>query len=188
MFSRGYFTIFRFRGTPVRVHWTFPIGAFFFTGLNIPGFIAFFVVIFVHELGHAFFVRRYRLATVSIDLHAMGGECRYMPGHETSLQRAVIAWGGILGQAVLLVGAQGAAWLATLTGDARIGEVAATTLTINAYVMLLNAIPCPPLDGWEAWRLFRWSHLRMLLRRAKRAPELRHWRKPETKQDYKNIN
>jgi Zn-dependent protease len=163
--ERGYFRIARFRGAPIRIHWTFPLGAFLFAGPIPAGWAAFFVVILVHELGHAFFVRRFGLAVVGIDLHGAGGECRYILGHETSVQRAIIAWGGILAQALLLGVGQGLAWLASLAKDSSMGLTLEMLLVINLYVMLLNAIPCPPLDGWQAWRLFRWAHVRALFRR-----------------------
>jgi Zn-dependent protease len=168
MLERGYFRIARLRGAPIRVHWTLPVGAFLFAGPVPAGWAAFFVIILVHELGHAFFVRRFRLTVVGIDLHGAGGECRYFAGHESSVQRALIAWGGILAQALLLGVGQCAAWLSTVARDTSMGATLEMLLAMNLYILLLNAIPCPPLDGWEAWRLFRWTHLNAFVRHFRR--------------------
>ena len=105
IFSRGYLTIFHYRGAPVRIHWTAPLGALILGGslLVVPIYwLAFFVLIVMHEIGHAALVRRYRFQVISIDLHGLGGLCRW-EGSANPWQRAVIAWGGIWVQLALLV-------------------------------------------------------------------------------------
>ena len=54
VFARGYLTLARFRGAPVRVHWSTPIGALFFTRFAfLPGaWLGFFLLLLLHELGH----------------------------------------------------------------------------------------------------------------------------------------
>src|SRR4051812_43653708 len=106
----GYLMIGRFRGAPIRIHWSTPLGALVFGGFSfdpprLAGAVAGFVsVVLVHELGHAALVRAYGLQVDSISIHVAGGECRWS-GHSTPRQAAVIAWGGVLAQAVLLVAA-----------------------------------------------------------------------------------
>src|SRR3954469_3557946 len=100
--SRGWWTLARFRGAPVRVHWTLLVGAFVWGQLRfVPAFwLGFATLILIHELGHALFVLRYRLGLSEIALHGAGGYC----AHERSGSRyevAVVAWGGVLAQLVL---------------------------------------------------------------------------------------
>ena len=90
----GYLAIGRWRGAPLRLHWTLPVGALLFgQGRFVPGFwLGFFLLVFVHELGHAVLVRRYGHGVVSIDIHALGGVCRWS-GEPTAIDRSRIAWG-----------------------------------------------------------------------------------------------
>lgn len=155
MLETGYLTLFRIRGVPVRAHWTLPLGMILFTGGRMaPGlWLGFLALIVIHELGHAFVVHRVGLANLGVRLHGMGGECRWA-GSPTPIQRALVAWGGVLAQLPILVvtlilvavlGSPSRGFLADL--------VYAFTFT-NALLIGLNLIPLGPLDGREAWPLF----------------------------------
>src|SRR5262245_6600979 len=102
MFDRGYLRIATLHGIPIRVHWSMPVGALIFSGFRFaPVFwLAFFALVLLHELGHAFFVRRYRHHVLSIDITGFGGLCRWN-GHASAYERAVIAWGGVVAQILL---------------------------------------------------------------------------------------
>src|SRR5690242_5380515 len=106
MMEGGYFRLGRFGNAPIRVHWTMPLGAFAFCGFRfVPGaWAAFFLLILVHELGHALMVRSFGLHVVSVDVHGVGGVCQWV-GSATPTRRSLIAWAGVFGQAVLLAGA-----------------------------------------------------------------------------------
>jgi len=150
----GYLTLGRWRGAPVRAHWTLPVGAFVFgQGRFVPGFwLGFFLLVLIHELGHAMLVRRYRQQVVSIDIHALGGVCRWT-GDPTAIMRARIAWGGVLAQAVALVAAHVALALAGPPASALAGHLVAAFTTTNVWMIAINLIPVAPLDGAEAWKL-----------------------------------
>jgi Zn-dependent protease len=176
VFETGYLTLLRWRGVPVRFHWTAPLGALFFGGLSfIPGFwVGFLLLILIHEMGHALLVRRVGLRAVSIDVHGLGGQCRFA-GYPDPLQLSIVAWGGVLAQAVLgiatllvvyLVGPPQSSFFVTM--------VHAFTIT-NLWIGALNLLPFRPLDGAEAWKLFG------LLRRRPRGP--RRERKRRSKVD-----
>ena len=104
MGENGYLTLGSPGGVPVRVHWTAPLGAVVLSGLSWrPGaWLGFLVLILAHELGHAALVKLNRLQVVEVMIHAIGGECRWY-GNATEVQRSVVAWGGVLAQALLLV-------------------------------------------------------------------------------------
>ena len=155
LLQRGFFTLFHIRGVPIRAHWTLPLLCLLFSGFRfLPGtWLGVLIIIFLHELGHAAIVRRVGLVNLGIDLAGFGGLCRWT-GTPTKIQRAWVAWGGVLAQLalfavtsllVLVLGLPSHPWLAQL--------VDAFT-TANLVIMALNLAPIPPLDGAEAWPLF----------------------------------
>ena len=150
----GYLTLGRWRGAPVRAHWTLPVCALVFgEGRFVPGYcFGFFLLVLVHELGHAMLVRRYRQRVVSIDIHGLGGACRWS-GDPTAIERARIAWGGVLAQAVALAAAHVALALFGPPETAFAAQLAAAFTTTNLWMIGINLIPVPPLDGAEAWKL-----------------------------------
>lgn len=154
MFERGYLTIARFRGAPVRVHWTTPLGALVFTRFAFaPGaWLGFFLIVLFHELGHAILVRAARMQVVSVDVHGFGGVCRWY-GVPSPKWRAIIAWGGVLAQAVVLVLTAITLALAPPISSLFLADLANTFLMTNAFIMAINLLPIPPLDGAEAWSL-----------------------------------
>jgi stage IV sporulation protein FB len=150
----GYLTIGRWRGAPVRLHWTLPLGALVFgQGRFVPGFwLGFCLLVLIHELGHAVLVRLLRQRVVSIDIHALGGVCRWS-GDPTAIDRARVAWGGVLAQAVALVFAWAALALAGPPETVFVWQLAQAFTATNVWLMAINLIPVAPLDGAEAWKL-----------------------------------
>ena len=161
MFKDGYFELGQLsigpKGSgaarvPLRIHWSAPIGALLIGGLSPVFWFAFFVIIVLHELGHALLVRHYKLSVLSIDLTGFGGMCRWY-GSPTARQRAVIAWGGVAAQALLLV----LSLVAVLVfGWPRSGigrQLTSAFINTNAMLIVLNLLPMPPFDGAEAWKL-----------------------------------
>ena len=158
MFSKGYLTIGRFGGARIRVHWSTPIGMLVFTGfLRDPRFapgawIGFLLVVLIHELGHAVAVALSRQRVIAVDAYALGGLCHW-DGCPSPMQRAMIAWGGVIAQAVLALGTL--LTLALLGQPSRVftADLANAFLDANLWMILVNLVPVPPLDGAEAWRI-----------------------------------
>jgi Zn-dependent protease len=122
-------------------------------GRFVPGFwLGFFLLVLIHELGHAVLVRRYRQQVVSIDIHALGGVC-WWSGDPTAIDRARIAWGGVLAQAVAYAIARGAIEMAGPPDGVFTAQMAVAFTTTNVWLMAINLIPVAPLDGAEAWKL-----------------------------------
>ena len=167
-------TIGHYRGAPVRLHASLIFGALFFSrGQFMPGaWLGFALMILVHELGHAILVTRYRLKVVAIDLHAFGGECSYR-GDVTPFRRSVIAWGGVLGQALLLVAALALFALDWVPSDPFLRELIGVLIAPNALTIAFNLLPIEPLDGSRAWSLFGrlWTRRQERLRRHRRAAQ-----------------
>jgi hypothetical protein len=150
MWDRGWWTIFRSRATPVRLHWSLPLSALLVSRFRFEPaiWLGFVVLVLVHELGHAVLVSRYQLEVESIDLHGMGGECRYR-GDPSAWQIAVIAWGGVLAQALLLP----LGFLLAPTIDQPFLATCIETFGwANVWMIAFNLMPIPPLDGAEAWK------------------------------------
>ena len=147
MFDRGYVTLGRYRGTPIKLHWTIVLGLLWVSGFTLlPGaWAAYLLVILLHEMGHAFLARRYGLAVKEIMIHGLGGHCAYV-GYPTLYQQSVIASGGILAQAILLAIFWPLALLLPAGGLQQTAFLSVMTLT-NLYLALFNLIPIPPLDG-----------------------------------------
>lgn len=165
MLERGFTTIGQIRRAPLRMHWTAPLGILILGGLSIPASLGLFLTFLVHELGHAFLVWRFRLSVLSIDIHGLGGLCRWA-GPATDVQRALIAWGGVLAQIVLIAIAQSIAKLGAGLVSPMIGDTLSYLTAINLLMIGLNLVPIRPLDGAEAWPLFRFRNLRALWRRT----------------------
>jgi stage IV sporulation protein FB len=167
--SGGTLRLGSWRGVPVRAHWTLPLGAFVFgRGRFVPGFwLGFVLVVLIHELGHALVVRRFGLRVVSIDLHALGGECRWA-GDPTPLQRARIAWGGVNAQLVALIVAVVVLAVLGPRGTPFVDDLADAFTFTNAYMIALNLIPIAPLDGAEAWKLPGLLRARARTRKSRR--------------------
>jgi Zn-dependent protease len=149
---KGYVTLGRMGPAPIRVSWTFPVGAVVFSGFHFDaGLIAgFLAIVLVHEIGHALLVRRAGLPLVAIDVHGFGGACRY-GGAPTPAERGAIAWGGVLAQVALF----GATLLVLRLAGPPAGPFGASLvealLAQNLLLAALNLLPLAPFDGAEAW-------------------------------------
>ena len=180
MLDNGYFRAGRVLGVELRLHWSVPLGALVFGSLRFEPvlWLAFMGVILVHELGHAALVRSLGFRVVAIDLTGFGGQCRWR-GSANSLEHAWVAWGGVLAQAALLG--------LTLLVEAVFGApesrwgtlISYGLININLWIIAMNLLPFPPLDGVRAWHLFRelklagWTPGQALLRPMRRWAERR---------------
>lgn len=159
--TRGAITVFRYRGVPIRAHWSLPIVALLMGGLRFaPGaWIAWILVVMLHEMGHAFWALRYQMDVKEILLHGLGGHCAYV-GSPSPRQRSVVAWGGVMAQAIAIAIALPLSMLVPARSEF-VMDLYDVLIGRNLMVALLNLVPIPPLDGAEAWKL-----VPMLLRRA----------------------
>lgn len=165
MFDQGYLTLFRIARIPVRAHWSVPLGLLLFSRLRIaPGvWLGFLLVILLHELGHAFLVRRYGLSVLGIDLSGLGGVCKYAGG-PSPWQTAVIAWGGVLAQAPLALAAFVAWHFGVVVPRSPFTyELLDMLVWGNLWIAGFNLLPVGGLDGATAWPLLKmwWDRRRV---------------------------
>lgn len=153
--ERGYLRLFRLRGIPIRVHWTLPLGVLMFSGGRVaPGlWLGIVALIVLHELGHALLVHRAGLANLGIDITGFGGRCRWA-GAPSPTQRALIAWGGVLAQLVVLTVTGLVVLVLGQPAQPFWANLVHAFLVTNVFLIGINLIPFKPLDGAEAWPLF----------------------------------
>lgn len=180
IFDKGYARLGEWKGLPIQAHWTILVGAFIFGGFKfVPGFwLGFALLILFHEMGHAIAVRRSGAQVIALQLDALGGRCVWR-GQVEPHQRVLIAWGGVLAQAIL--------WAVTVLSIAVIGltphspyvlQLVDAWTKLNLWLIAFNLIPIAPLDGAEAW-----SFLSPRIARAKeRMSDFRRRRRRKTLQ------
>lgn len=154
MFRSGYLTIGRWRGAPIKLHWSIPLVAVVLSGFSWrPGFLlGFTLLVVIHELGHALLVALLHHRVVAVEVTGLGGACRWS-GNASPFEESVIAWGGVLAQLVVWVLAE--LWPSLVGGPHTwLGaELLAVFTGTNLWLMAINLIPLEPLDGARAWRI-----------------------------------
>jgi len=155
VFRSGYLRLGKIRGAVVRAHWSVLLGAIIFGGFRFdPWFLLGFVVlVLLHELGHAVLVWRYGHRVQLIEVTGLGGACGW-DGNATPYEEAAIAWGGVLAQGLLLAGAY--AWPLLMGAPTNPGaySLLGVFTTTNLWLIAINLMPLPPLDGAKAWKFF----------------------------------
>jgi Zn-dependent protease len=152
MFRNGYLPVAHWKGTPIRLHWTLPVGALLLGGLSPVFWVVFFGLVLVHEMGHAALVRRYGHQVLSLDVTGFGGMCRWA-GQATDHERSVIAWGGVIAQAAVLIVAGLTVAILGWPQTWPLRQVTSVLIGTNALLIGLNLLPIPPFDGAQAWKL-----------------------------------
>ena len=122
-------------------------------GLSLPGLMGYLAVLLLHEAGHMIAAQRKGCRGLSIELYPVFG----VTGFETPRSRVdhcVIAWGGVIAQAVVFIPL--IAWIAThgYTSVEGINMILAILGFFSLGVAVFNLLPVAPLDGAMAWRIF----------------------------------
>jgi stage IV sporulation protein FB len=150
----------KWRDVPISLHWTVLIGLpwlFYQTRSvvdTLVGFIAFFLLLLAHELGHAAVAHWRHVEVHYIRLLFIHGLCAHdEPYHEED--DIWIAWGGVAAQlAVLLVAVSASLLLVTFAPGVRLlaAPLFEVLIEINLVILVVNLIPVAPLDGAKGWR------------------------------------
>ena len=156
LFDTGFWRVGRVMGVPIGLHWSLPVGAVVFGHFRfVPGFwLGFFLLVLVHEIGHAFLVKRRGLRNREIRVHGLGGVSIHERG--TLYDQAIIAWGGVLAQLlVLYVPTVILVNVVELPSLPFLQQLVSAFLFTNLLLAAFNLIPIAPLDGHLAWKLPR---------------------------------
>jgi len=108
-------------------------------------FVAYPCLVLLHELGHAALVRRCGHRVVAVEVTGLGGACHWS-GNASHFEEALIAWGGVFAQLALFGATE--LWLSLLPPASSFGwQVVATFTHTNLWLVAINLLPIPPLDG-----------------------------------------
>jgi hypothetical protein len=153
MLDRGYLRVVRLWGAELRVHWSVLAAAALAGRLRFEPVIwgGLLAVIFGHQLGHALGVAVAGGTLLGLDTTGVGGSCRWR-GAGSTLERAWVAWGGMMVQALLL--ALALAFSDFLAASPAGSELRFCFVELNLALLAINLLPLPPLDGALAWRIF----------------------------------
>jgi membrane-associated protease RseP (regulator of RpoE activity) len=167
------------RRVPVNVHWSLVAGVVVCVAASIERLLAalFLVALYVlsfllHEWGHVMAARSRGCEVLGIDLYLVLGRTRFQ-APATRFDHCVIAWGGVVLQAI--VGFPMVVWI-KLVGYTSFGLLDATLAVVGflAVVMVpFNLLPIRGLDGALAWQI-----VPMLWERARKSQTKRTQPKP----------
>jgi Zn-dependent protease len=174
--------VMRVRGVPVYIHWSvFLIAAFFILGslrspwMALIGGTCWMGVILLHESGHLIAAHRKKCLVYKIELYPLWGLTFYESAW-SRVDKAVIAWGGVVAQAVVAIPC--ILWILTF-GYTRFQPVNLVLAFCGFYSLLVaafNLLPVVPLDGSKAWDLFPALYARAKERRDRKKVPLPRYR------------
>jgi Zn-dependent protease len=147
------------RGVDVYVHWSiFAIGALILLRsarkplTTVIGLAAYLSLLIIHESGHLIMARRRGYQAYSIAFYPIFGLARF-ERPDSRVDRALIAWGGVLAQAIVGIPL---ALYAALVGYTPFAALNAVLVILGGYSLCaaaFNLLPVRPLDGSVAWDL-----------------------------------
>ena len=130
---------------------------------------SYYGVILLHECGHMVLAQRKRCGVNWIRLYPILGLVSYDLPY-SRLDRAIIAWGGVLAQSLVTIPVL---LYLSIFGYTKF-DLINVALGIWGYLsfglILFNLIPVPPLDGATAWKIIP-EFLSRLNRRPKKGAE-----------------
>ena len=154
---------FRILGAEIFVHWSTLIGMVVITipfAMSVVQAVTcavlFFVLILLHEVGHAWIAKNLGYQPTAIVLKDVHGVCiiEYFNNSDFSKDEAKIAWGGVLAQLIIAI----PLILLTSTTDLLNEKFMAPVVGIFGFYSVLlcvfNLLPLWQLDGTKAWKLF----------------------------------
>jgi len=156
------FRFLNFRRVPIYWHssvWLVLILASLLTKSVIIGLVAFaayLVLILAHEIGHALVAQSKGIRVFSLHVSAFHGRC-ISETPESLNSHVAVAWGGIAAQLVLLLVALMFAYTMDLSPDFTRKFLSAAFfvwIPYNIFLIFMNLLPLPGLDGAVAWRIF----------------------------------
>lgn len=120
--------------------------------ISLIGLLCYWGVILLHETGHLIAAQRLGCRVYSIELYPIWGITRFQIPW-SRFDHCVIAWGGVLAQAVIAVPLAAFIAIFGYTRIEAVNVVLALLGGISLLVAIFNLLPFPPLDGAMAWRI-----------------------------------
>ena len=177
MDDKNHWQLGAWRGVPIALHWTVLIVfvwlyLFFWDILaTVIASAAFFVLLVVHELGHAAVLRWKKVDVESITFYGLHGTTEY--AWASAANEILIAWGGVAAQLVVLLLALAVSYVPGISSTPVVATIAGPVLFVfiklNLFLMIVALLPIGPFDGRRAWAVIARTRAGMRRRRqAKR--------------------
>jgi len=162
---QGSIHLFQFRGIDVFLHWSWFLiavieinarsGRYSSIAWNVLEYLALFVIVLVHEFGHALACRQVGGRANRIVLWPLGGVAYVDPPPRPGATLWSIAAGPLVNVALLPV-LWGAALLVVPLHIANVGTLLYSVAWINTVLLIFNVLPIYPLDGGQILRSLLW--------------------------------
>jgi Zn-dependent protease len=165
----GSLFLFRVAGITVSLHWTWLIAAYFMIsdrakeyaspGWNIAEYLVLFVIVLMHEFGHALACRQVGGKADFILLWPLGGVAYVAPPPRPGAVLWSIAAGPLVNVALipitvgLVILSHQSGWPEDYPNAARFVQ---TVAWINALLLIFNVLPIYPLDGGQILQALLW--------------------------------
>lgn len=161
--------LFNFRGIDVFLHWSWFLvalieidsraGSYSSISWNVLEYLALFVIVLLHEFGHAFACQQVGGRANRIVLWPLGGVAYVQPPQRPGAMLWSIAAGPLV-NVVLMPVFLVLVWMSSVFGWSRSMPDAHTFLVMLAYVnavlLVFNLLPIYPLDGGQILRSLLW--------------------------------
>ena len=145
------------RGVDVYVHWSiFAIAIVILAELTrkplstLIGMTSYLSLLILHESGHLIMARRRGYQAFSMALYPIFGLASF-EAPDSRIDRALIAWGGVLAQFVVAIPLTAYIVLVGYTPFESVNAVLAILGGYSLIVAAFNLLPIRPLDGSRAW-------------------------------------
>ena len=166
---QGSIHLFRFAGVDLFLHWSWFLvaiyeiqsraGSYSSITWNVLEYLALFVIVMLHEYGHALACRQVGRRANQIVLWPLGGVAYVDPPPRPGATLWSIAAGPLVNVALIpilalgIAGTQSAGWnLASPDAYRLLG----TVYSINKWLLIFNILPIYPLDGGQILRSLLW--------------------------------
>jgi Zn-dependent protease len=169
---KGTLQIFRFRGINVYLHWSwFLVAAFEIANRahvysavywNVAEYLALFLIVTMHEFGHALACRQTGGTAEQIVLWPLGGVAYVNPPQRPGAMLWSIAAGPLVNVgllpilSVLVAVSHSAGWASSMHD---VYTLLLALWKINAILLIFNMLPVYPLDGGQILRALLWYPL-----------------------------
>jgi Zn-dependent protease len=166
---QGSIHLFRFSGIDVFLHWSWFLvaayeissrkGSYSSITWNVVEYLALFLIVTLHEFGHALACRQVGGTADHIVLWPLGGVAYVNPPQRPGASLWSIAAGPLVNVALLVILfvtgtlSQGSAWLAA---SPNLHALLRAIWWINLSLLIFNLLPIYPLDGGQILRSLLW--------------------------------
>lgn len=150
----------KFLGAPINLHVSVALAFVYFmlTRSYLDGAImatCFLLLMLIHEMGHAWFVKKYGHELIEIKLFPIHGHCSYRYDSRFEPETLIYA-GGLIAQILVLILFLALVVLLDFLGlfsILRSIEPATNVFTkLNVFIIIFNSLPFPGLDGFYLWK------------------------------------